>query len=221
MTPMEEFTDEHGPELRDFVDSITTILPSHGAAVVIHQGTGRPLSASIPVADEAPALPYLIDQPRAFAALVTMWLHYFSPSIQISKETREFHDVCRAIERRIITEAVLKVERAERPGTSVSAERKWEEAAERALAAPPTRDVSMYARNNDSRAGGASNALVRYEQAVGNLGYSVAITSGPPKARGLGGILGFGGGRKSKATKAVDINSGGIRITEEKGVSSL
>ena len=77
---MNEFLDEHGAELIDFIDSITMIPP-------------------IPLPSLSPPPP-LPDQPRAFAALVDMYLR--SPQMTLpTAELREFDAICHALKDRV------------------------------------------------------------------------------------------------------------------------
>ncbi|KAI5857977.1 hypothetical protein BZA05DRAFT_111491 [Tricharina praecox] len=220
MSPMNEFLAEHKDELKDFVDSVTTISPALDRAVkTVPPSYVTPITILNRLSGASkegfPSLPYLIDQPRAFAALVAMWLKHCTPSSALDKNTREFDSVCRSIQHRI-HECIAGAEDAERPGSSASAEAHWEEVAEKATGVP-ARD-GVYTR------GGRGGGLQRVapctvdDAVVGSLGYSVNVSAGSPAAsassgsvgrssRSLGGILGFGGSRRKERGK-VEVGEG-------------
>ncbi|KAF8252597.1 hypothetical protein K440DRAFT_644779 [Wilcoxina mikolae CBS 423.85] len=207
MSPMNEFLAEHKDELKDFVDSVTKINPMLDNAVrTIPASYATPMTIFNRISQASkegfPSLPYLIDQPRAFAALVAMWVKYHpqANTNTITPETQEFHEICRNIQNRI-RECVDRAEDAERPGSSLSAEQKWEEVAEKATGVP-ARD-GVYTRNagrtglhrvNGSGGSGVGGSWPATD--VGSLGYSVNVSAGTVKSRSLGGILGFGGSRR-------------------------
>jgi len=87
-----------------------------------------------------PSLPYLIDQPRAFASLVMMWDKWYPiyrrkyPDTRLDGDLARFHSTCLNIRERM-KECVEKAENAERPSSSLSM--KWEEVVERVAANSP------------------------------------------------------------------------------------
>jgi hypothetical protein len=207
MSPMNEFLAEHKAELQDFVDSVTNIPPALDKYIrVIPPSYATPITIYNRISQASkegfPSLPYLIDQPRAFAALVAMWAKYHPNQITAtSPETQEFHDICRNIQTRI-AQCVDRAENAERPGSSLSVEQKWEEVASQATGVP-ARD-GVYTRNvgrtglhrvNGSSGGGVGSSPWPNAD-VGSLGYSVNVSAGSVKSRSFGGILGFGGSRR-------------------------
>jgi len=215
MSPMNEFLSEHKDELKDFVDSVTNIPPALDRAVkTVPPSYVTPITIlnrlSSASKEGFPSLPYLIDQPRAFAALVAMWLKHCTPSSALDKDTREFDSVCRSIQHRI-QECISKAEDAERPGSSASAEARWEEVAEKATGVP-ARD-GVYTRGG--RGGLQRVAPCTVDDAVvGSLGYSVNVSAGSSSfgsvgrsSRSLGGILGFGGSKRKERGK-VEVGEG-------------
>lgn len=93
MRPMNEFVAEHGPEFRDFVESVIRLppgvadgpsktpapapgrTPEHGTYHPSYAAPMRVLEKLSPARREGfPSLPYLIDEKRCYAGLVTMWL---------------------------------------------------------------------------------------------------------------------------------------------------
>jgi hypothetical protein len=209
MSPMNEFLVEHRDELKDFVDSVTTISPMLDQAVkVVPPSYVTPITILNRLSQASkegfPSLPYLIDQPRAFAALVAMWLKHCTPTAALDPETREFDSICRNIRRRI-QECVERAENAERPGSSASAEQKWEEVAEKATG-QPARD-GVYTRSGSRSMTRVAPCTVD-DAFVGNLGYSVNVSSGGGKStRSFGGILGFGGSKRKDRGK-VEVGDG-------------
>lgn len=200
MSPMNEFLAEHKAELKDFVDSVTNISPALDKAVrTIPPSYATPITIFNRLSQASregfPSLPYLIDQPRAFAALVAMWARYqpiaaaaaanstgSSPaSTTPTPETQEFHAICKNIQKRI-RECVERAENAERPGSSLSAEQKWEEVAEK-VTGVPARD-GVYSRRT-GRTG--------MHRVTGSIVSNIA-TSSSSGGSGGGGGSGFGGG---------------------------
>lgn len=143
MEPMNEFLDSHSSELREFVDHLTTIPQSQYPQETVPPSYATPITIlsrlSQPSKEGFPSLPFLIDQPRAFAALVAMWLKWYpihhekSPEHHIEGNLAKFHSLCAEIQDRIRI-CVEKAENAERPSSSLSA--RWEEVAEKATGSP-------------------------------------------------------------------------------------
>lgn len=225
MSPMNEFLAEHKDELKDFVDSVTNIPPVIDKAVkVLPPIYVTPITILNRLSQASkegfPSLPYLIDQPRAFAALVAMWLKHCTPTAALDPETREFDTVCRNIRHRM-QECVERAENAERPGSSPTDELKWEEVAEKLTGQPGRGGVF---RHNEGMMGMTRVAPCTVDDAVvGNLGYSVNVcatgsssggsissgSSGKSSSRGLGGILGFGGSRRKERERGkVEVGDG-------------
>lgn len=134
MAPMNTFLSEHTVELCSFVDAITDLpnpLPSTTALPPSYATPTTIRSRLSPSSREGfPSLPYLIDDTRAYAALVMLWSKYRSLSateIDPGGPVAEFARVCERIEERV-KECVAKAEAAERPGTGCS--ERWEEVAE-------------------------------------------------------------------------------------------
>jgi hypothetical protein len=195
MSPMNEFLSEHKAELKDFVDSVTSISPhldkairsippSYATPITIHNRLSQASKEGFP------SLPYLIDQPRAFAALVGMW-EKFSPAAtergSLPDALLRFDQVCANIRERMM-DCIDKAEDAERPSSRESLEMKWQEVAEKATGVPAMDGVyERYQGRGMQRVGG---------EGLGTLGYTVNVSSNNKRSGGLGGILGFGGGKR-------------------------
>ncbi|KAI5794561.1 hypothetical protein FPQ18DRAFT_155657 [Pyronema domesticum] len=195
MSPMNEFLSEHKAELKDFVDSVTSISPhldkairsippSYATPITIHNRLSQASKEGFP------SLPYLIDQPRAFAALVGMW-EKFSPAVMerggLPDPLLQFDQVCANIRGRMM-DCIDKAEDAERPSSRESMEMKWQEVAEKATGVPAMDGVyERYQGRGMQRVGG---------EGLGTLGYTVNVSSNNKRSGGLGGILGFGGGKR-------------------------
>ncbi|TKA65096.1 hypothetical protein B0A49_08979 [Cryomyces minteri] len=136
MEPMNQFLSSHRTEFKTFIDSICNLTPSDVAAV-----TTLPPSYSTPLAilqrlpptsrEGFPSLPYLIDQSRSFAALVTLWLDSVTKTSsnipQSDGDIATFHAVCASLQERT-HDFLERAERAERPNSGLSL--KWEELVE-------------------------------------------------------------------------------------------
>ncbi|KAK5279569.1 GTPase activating factor, partial [Cryomyces antarcticus] len=136
MEPMNQFLSSHRTEFKTFIDSICNLTPSDVAAV-----TTLPPSYSTPLAilqrlpptsrEGFPSLPYLIDQSRGFAALVTLWLDSVTKKSsnipQSDVDIATFHAVCTSLQERT-HDFLERAERAERPNSGLSL--KWEELVE-------------------------------------------------------------------------------------------
>ena len=129
--------------MKSFVDAITTIPPSPYPTETVPPSYATPITIlsrlSQPSKEGFPSLPYLIDQPRAFASLVAMWQKWHPvykdkfPDYHLEGDLARFHKMCSEIQERINI-CVSKAESAQRPSSSLSA--RWEEVAEKATGSP-------------------------------------------------------------------------------------
>ncbi|KAI0164491.1 Rho GTPase activation protein [Hypoxylon sp. FL1284] len=108
MEPMNKFLSVHRQPFKDYIDQIcsiqserntTTILAAYSTPITIC-GRLSPMSR-----EGFPSLPYLIDQPRNFAALVKLWLESSKKSTasdpsDFDAELAEFHLICVELQRR-------------------------------------------------------------------------------------------------------------------------
>ncbi|TPX12203.1 uncharacterized protein E0L32_007089 [Thyridium curvatum] len=101
MEPMNRFINAQRKSVRDFIDAVCAIpaeraTPAH---VPAYSAPNTVLKRLDPIAGEGfPSLPYLVDYPRNYAALVRMWVESHPPG---STETHlyegpllEFHGLC-------------------------------------------------------------------------------------------------------------------------------
>ncbi|PWW72423.1 hypothetical protein C7212DRAFT_232504 [Tuber magnatum] len=143
MEQMNEFLGAHSAEMKSFVDAITTIPSSPYPTESVPPSYATPITIlsrlSQPSKEGFPSLPYLIDQPRAFASLVSMWQKWYPvyrnkiPDYHLEGDLARFHKMCSDIQERIDI-CVSKAESAQRPSSSLSA--RWEEVAEKATGSP-------------------------------------------------------------------------------------
>lgn len=99
----------------------------------------------------------------------------------------QFDQVCANIRGRMM-DCIDKAEDAERPSSRESMEMKWQEVAEKATGVPAMDGVyERYQGRGMQRVGG---------EGLGTLGYTVNVSSNNKRSGGLGGILGFGGGKR-------------------------
>lgn len=137
------FQQEHTDEFRDFIDFVVNVPPKYTPPVVPPAyATPTTILARLSQSSREgfPSLPYLIDQPRAFASLVMMWDKWYPmyrqkyPGTRLDGDLARFHSTCLNIRERM-RECVEKAENAERPSSSLSM--RWEEVAERVAATSP------------------------------------------------------------------------------------
>ncbi|KAF8471191.1 hypothetical protein BDZ91DRAFT_791397 [Kalaharituber pfeilii] len=143
MEPMNEFLTEHSDEFKDFIDSVINI-PAKYTPPVVPPAYATPTTILSRLSQSSregfPSLPYLIDQPRAFASLVMMWDKWYPiyrrkyPDARLEGDLARFHNTCLNIRERM-RECVEKAENAERPSSSLSM--RWEEVAERVTGSQP------------------------------------------------------------------------------------
>ncbi|KAK3678895.1 GTPase activating factor [Recurvomyces mirabilis] len=166
MEPMNTFLGHHRESFKGFIDDIcyvptplsTSVYASPSASsptyptivptAETHLSYGTPMTIMQrlpPTSREGfPSLPYLIDQARAYADLVQLWLEYTSPGPGSDASTarnrrysdilsainsaegdlKAFHAICSSLNSRT-QECLSRAERAERPASPLSF--KWEE----------------------------------------------------------------------------------------------
>ncbi|ORY65384.1 uncharacterized protein BCR38DRAFT_484812 [Pseudomassariella vexata] len=107
MEPMNKFLNHQRQPFKDFIDQVCSIsaerngvtLPATYTTPITILGRLSPISR-----EGFPALPYLIDHPRNYAALVKLWLeahHANDPSSHILEgELAQFHDACVRLQKR-------------------------------------------------------------------------------------------------------------------------
>ncbi|KAK7991991.1 BUD2-GTPase-activating for Bud1p Rsr1p [Apiospora saccharicola] len=108
MEPMNKFLNTQRQPFKEFIDAICYI-PTERAAIASLPATYMApvtiLGRLSPIAREGfPALPYLIDHPRNFSALVKLWLESHHPTEAESNtfegELAEFHELCVMLQKR-------------------------------------------------------------------------------------------------------------------------
>lgn len=98
MEPMNIFVNEHKQQYRDFIDQLCAVPHA------FNRTSSQPLQAAAqtifkhlpPLVQEGiPALPYLIDYSRAFAALIKLWVDHKPHAIPVDNHTlKRFHHEC-------------------------------------------------------------------------------------------------------------------------------
>ncbi|KAI5867107.1 Rho GTPase activation protein [Durotheca rogersii] len=108
MEQMNKFLSSHRQPFRDYIDQMCSI-PTDTKASALPASYSTPITIMgrlSPASREGfPSLPYLIDHPRNFAALVKLWLEsnhkatYMDPA-DFDAELAEFHALCLEVQRR-------------------------------------------------------------------------------------------------------------------------
>jgi hypothetical protein len=135
MEPMNAFLNNNRQEFKSFLDTICAVPSNTGTAMPMPPSYSTPLAIFQrlpPTSQEGfPSLPYLIDHPRHYAALVSLWLeHSGSAASNIAPsdgDLLKFHQLCQTLHKRT-QDCLSRAERAERPSSALSM--KWEELAE-------------------------------------------------------------------------------------------
>jgi hypothetical protein len=130
MEPMNAFLTTHRQEFKAFVDSICAISSDRAtSAIPPSYATPITILSRLPATSREgfPSLPYLIDQAREFAALVSLWVdgmgeRRIDPTA--SDELKTFDRLCEDLRLRT-RDCLNQAEQAERPSGIL--EVKWEE----------------------------------------------------------------------------------------------
>jgi GTPase-activator protein for Ras-like GTPase/C2 domain len=126
MEPMNRFLNASRQEFKSFINSVCSISIDSGLASVVPPSYATPITilARLPPTSKEgfPSLPYLIDHPKNFAALVQMW----TEPTNIKKHEHildgnllRFHRICLSLQQRA-KECLETAEQAERPSSSLS-----------------------------------------------------------------------------------------------------
>ncbi|KAI1105123.1 Rho GTPase activation protein [Jackrogersella minutella] len=108
MEPMNKFLTIHRQPFKDYIDQMCSI-PTERSHVTVPASYSTPvtiLGRLSPISREGfPSLPYLIDHPRNYAALVKLWLETSHKSnstdpSDFDAEMAEFHAICTDLQRR-------------------------------------------------------------------------------------------------------------------------
>ncbi|KAI0387107.1 Rho GTPase activation protein [Hypomontagnella monticulosa] len=108
MEPMNKFLGIHRQPFKDYIDQMCSI-PTERNLITVPASYSTPitiLGRLSPISREGfPSLPYLIDHPRNFAALVKLWLETSRKSTatdpsDFDAEMAEFHIICLDLQRR-------------------------------------------------------------------------------------------------------------------------
>ncbi|KAK3682162.1 hypothetical protein B0T22DRAFT_444399 [Podospora appendiculata] len=107
MDPMNRFLNTQRQSVRDFLDSVCGI-PVERTKAILPASYSTPitiLGRLSPVAREGfPSLPYLVDHPRNFAALIKLWVDAHPSSadgVQVyTGDLLEFHNLCNSLQGR-------------------------------------------------------------------------------------------------------------------------
>jgi hypothetical protein len=138
MEPMNRFLASHKSEFKSFVDSICSI-PAERSTQAVSPSYATPIQilARLPHTSREgfPSLPFLIDHPRSFATLITLWLEstkHLRPdahakTVQSQPNLLKFHTLCLELSQKT-KDCLNKAEQAERPTENL--EPKWEELVE-------------------------------------------------------------------------------------------
>lgn len=133
MEPMNQFLNTHRQEFKSFVDAICGISPDRAtSAIPPSYATPITILSRLPGTSREgfPSLPYLIDQARECAGLVTLWLearNEIDSSIPRSDELNRFDALCEN-SRRMTKDRLNLAEQADRPGGSMGP--KWDDLVE-------------------------------------------------------------------------------------------
>ncbi|PGH26566.1 hypothetical protein AJ80_01695 [Polytolypa hystricis UAMH7299] len=134
MEPMNKFLISHRVEFKEFVDSICSI-PSERPTQNVNPSYATPIQilGRLPLTSREgfPSLPFLIDQSRSFAVLVTLWLNGAPRNLteipEMDHNVLAFHDLCLKLQQRT-KDCLNQAEQAEKPNGNL--ELKWEELVE-------------------------------------------------------------------------------------------
>lgn len=130
MEPMNEFLQSSRPEFKAFVDQICSI-PSErpNQAVPASYTTPIQILGRLPRTSREgfPSLPFLIDSPKSFANLVSLWLQKCPEGLdaKLKKDTalHKFHGLCTKVQQRT-KDCLISAEAAELPTGGL--EPQWE-----------------------------------------------------------------------------------------------
>lgn len=130
MEPMNKFLQTSRPEFKDFVNEICSV-PSERPSQAVSASYATPiqiLGRLPPTSREGfPSLPFLIDSPRSFASLITLWLSKLPSNLETRLEKdatlRAFHEQCVELQQRT-KDCLNHAEPAERPSEGL--EFQWE-----------------------------------------------------------------------------------------------
>ena len=132
MEPMNRFLTAQRQAFKDFLDTVCAIpADRRKSAVPPSYSTPNTIMGRLaPLAREGfPSLPYLIDQPRNFAALVKLWADNHPPSASSSQvyegDLLKFHNICIELHQRATAclariDALRNAEGASQPADDVS-----------------------------------------------------------------------------------------------------
>jgi hypothetical protein len=133
MEPMNRFLSGNRQGVKDFIDNVCSIpAERHNFALPASYSTPITILARLPAMSREgfPSLPYLIDHPRNFSALVKLWLtataSYMTPQA-LEGDLLEFNELCINLQRRT-DDCLLKAEESDRNGDQLSLQ--WEDIVE-------------------------------------------------------------------------------------------
>lgn len=99
MEPMNRFLTAHRQGVKNFIDELCSLPTERGPNFALPASYSTPITilARLPQLSKEgfPSLPYLIDHPKNFAALVKLWLDSTSPDANgFQGDLLEFHKLC-------------------------------------------------------------------------------------------------------------------------------
>lgn len=105
MEPMNRFLTGHRQAVKDFIDELCSLPTERGGSFAVPASYSTPITILArlpPLSKEGfPSLPYLIDHPKNFAALIKLWLDCTSPHANgFEGDLLEFHKLCTSLQRR-------------------------------------------------------------------------------------------------------------------------
>jgi len=117
MEPMNRFLTGHKQAVKDFIDELCSLPNERGPNFAVPASYSTPITilARLPQLSKEgfPSLPYLIDHPKNFAALVKLWLDNTSPDANgFEGDLLEFHKLCTMLQRKT-DDVFLKAEHHE------------------------------------------------------------------------------------------------------------
>ncbi len=133
MEPMNRFLTSNRQGMKDFIDAVCSIPVERDTfALPAPYSTPITILARLPLTSREgfPSLPYLIDHPRNFAALVKLWLDSTDQLIEagdLDGELLHFHNLCVEVQRRT-DECLLRAEMGDRNADQIDLQ--WEDIVE-------------------------------------------------------------------------------------------
>lgn len=177
MEPMNKFIGTQRQAVRDFLDAVCAIpAERHNMSVPASYSTPIAILGRLsPMAREGfPSLPYLIDHPRSFAALVKLWTDVHAASTSGPKiyegDLLEFHNLCLSLQQRAM-ECFARVEsiRIVETASATTDDHSMSDALDRmAISSPFQHSPTGWAADSDLRPPGSSGSEMEGLSSLGS-----------------------------------------------------